>query len=156
MSKPGRNEPCPCGSGKKFKKCCLLAGRTSGPEPDRASYTGAERLSALARLERFIEDRLGPEDDAALEAFWGRYLDHPAELDETTRRLSDDAFDMWFAFDFPLDDGRLVVDRFLEERPGLPTGEHAYLRSLAGTAMHLYEVVDALPGEGPKIGRAHV
>ncbi len=21
--KPGRNEPCPCGSGKKFKTCCL-------------------------------------------------------------------------------------------------------------------------------------
>lgn len=21
-AKPGRNEPCPCGSGKKFKKCC--------------------------------------------------------------------------------------------------------------------------------------
>jgi preprotein translocase subunit SecA len=20
--KPGRNDPCPCGSGKKFKKCC--------------------------------------------------------------------------------------------------------------------------------------
>ncbi|EEU9328680.1 TPA: SEC-C domain-containing protein, partial [Escherichia coli] len=20
---PGRNDPCPCGSGKKFKKCCL-------------------------------------------------------------------------------------------------------------------------------------
>jgi hypothetical protein len=23
-TKPGRNEPCPCGSGKKYKKCCLL------------------------------------------------------------------------------------------------------------------------------------
>jgi SEC-C motif-containing protein len=22
--KPGRNEPCPCGSGKKYKHCCLL------------------------------------------------------------------------------------------------------------------------------------
>lgn len=22
--KGGRNEPCPCGSGKKFKKCCLV------------------------------------------------------------------------------------------------------------------------------------
>jgi SEC-C motif-containing protein len=22
--KPGRNEPCPCGSGKKYKQCCLL------------------------------------------------------------------------------------------------------------------------------------
>lgn len=21
--KAGRNEPCPCGSGKKYKKCCL-------------------------------------------------------------------------------------------------------------------------------------
>lgn len=24
--KVGRNEPCPCGSGKKFKKCCLWSG----------------------------------------------------------------------------------------------------------------------------------
>jgi uncharacterized protein YecA (UPF0149 family) len=20
---PGRNEPCPCGSGKKYKRCCM-------------------------------------------------------------------------------------------------------------------------------------
>ncbi len=24
QAKPGRNDPCPCGSGKKFKQCCLL------------------------------------------------------------------------------------------------------------------------------------
>jgi protein O-GlcNAc transferase len=23
MSSPGRNDPCPCGSGKKYKKCCM-------------------------------------------------------------------------------------------------------------------------------------
>ncbi|MBI5118565.1 SEC-C domain-containing protein [Candidatus Poribacteria bacterium] len=23
----GRNDPCPCGSGKKYKKCCLGKGR---------------------------------------------------------------------------------------------------------------------------------
>ena len=23
-TKAGRNEPCPCGSGKKYKKCCFL------------------------------------------------------------------------------------------------------------------------------------
>ena len=30
MKKAGRNDPCPCGSGKKFKKCCeslMLGGR---------------------------------------------------------------------------------------------------------------------------------
>lgn len=31
-TKIGRNEPCPCGSGKKFKKCCSLTkGTNSGP-----------------------------------------------------------------------------------------------------------------------------
>ncbi len=24
MQKVGRNDPCPCGSGKKFKKCCEM------------------------------------------------------------------------------------------------------------------------------------
>jgi hypothetical protein len=26
----GRNDPCPCGSGKKFKKCCMSRGKMSG------------------------------------------------------------------------------------------------------------------------------
>lgn len=25
VGRVGRNEPCPCGSGKKFKKCCLVS-----------------------------------------------------------------------------------------------------------------------------------
>ena len=25
MSSTGRNDPCPCGSGRKFKQCCLRA-----------------------------------------------------------------------------------------------------------------------------------
>lgn len=28
--KLGRNDPCPCGSGKKFKKCCLNKSRQGG------------------------------------------------------------------------------------------------------------------------------
>lgn len=27
--KIGRNSPCPCGSGRKFKKCCITGLRTS-------------------------------------------------------------------------------------------------------------------------------
>ncbi len=29
----GRNDPCPCGSGKKFKKCCLNSDAVIGPNP---------------------------------------------------------------------------------------------------------------------------
>jgi hypothetical protein len=33
----GRNDPCPCGSGKKFKKCCLAAMRVGTIAPEVAS-----------------------------------------------------------------------------------------------------------------------
>lgn len=29
-AKVGRNEPCPCGSGKKFKNCCMKSGEFEG------------------------------------------------------------------------------------------------------------------------------
>jgi hypothetical protein len=32
----GRNDPCPCGSGKKFKKCCLATARLGSISPDFA------------------------------------------------------------------------------------------------------------------------
>jgi len=49
MSKIGRNAPCPCGSGKKYKKCCLLNpdGRPKSVPPIkyRAVYTELDQLS---------------------------------------------------------------------------------------------------------------
>jgi uncharacterized protein YchJ len=30
-AKVGRNDPCPCGSGKKFKKCCGASESVGGP-----------------------------------------------------------------------------------------------------------------------------
>jgi len=45
MAKIGRNEPCPCGSGKKYKQCCLAAdeaARTAAmqPPPRRSGMVG--------------------------------------------------------------------------------------------------------------------
>ena len=34
MNKVGRNDPCPCGSGKKYKKCCI-----DKPVPETAQYS---------------------------------------------------------------------------------------------------------------------
>ncbi|MEM8852655.1 MAG: SEC-C metal-binding domain-containing protein [Pseudomonadota bacterium] len=32
--KLGRRDPCPCGSGKIFKRCCLSSGRYDGSNKD--------------------------------------------------------------------------------------------------------------------------
>ena len=41
MRKLGRNQPCPCGSGKKYKKCCLHNPETKGT----IVYTDLDQLS---------------------------------------------------------------------------------------------------------------
>jgi len=52
MAKPGRNDPCPCGSGNKYKKCCLLKQQEvereelAAAEAQRADRAAAERLRA--------------------------------------------------------------------------------------------------------------
>ena len=57
--KPGRNDPCPCGSGRKFKKCCLAQTR---PLPDAVVARMNERvrqhmLEEAERKRRFGEVR---------------------------------------------------------------------------------------------------
>ncbi len=42
MEKIGRNAPCPCGSGKKYKKCCLSLHSMSSPQQN----TGTDYLTA--------------------------------------------------------------------------------------------------------------
>jgi tetratricopeptide (TPR) repeat protein len=53
--KPGRNDPCPCGSGKKFKQCCAL--RQAAPSVRRAPSAGEARAQR-ARLEAAISGEM--------------------------------------------------------------------------------------------------
>jgi len=50
MAKIGRNTPCPCGSGKKHKKCCLMLQKSATqpkPQPTKfiPVYTDLDQLS---------------------------------------------------------------------------------------------------------------
>lgn len=51
MSKIGRNDICPCGSGKKYKKCCQ--GKTGGPRPAPSpTYKKEQWLATLDPVDR--------------------------------------------------------------------------------------------------------
>jgi hypothetical protein len=57
MKKTGRNDPCPCGSGKKFKKCCestMLGGRYKASKVEESSdqkVVSASRLTGLFKAQ---------------------------------------------------------------------------------------------------------
>jgi hypothetical protein len=74
--KTGRNDPCPCGSGKKYKHCCLNAG--SGPAIAPADLTW-RRLRALldgfaAEMLRFTVEAYGP---LAVHEAWNDAVSNP-------------------------------------------------------------------------------
>ncbi len=46
--KPGRNDPCPCGSGKKFKKCCADTWEVPAVGPAPMGRSAAEIAARLA------------------------------------------------------------------------------------------------------------
>ena len=54
MTKVGRNDPCPCGSGKKYKRCCLAKDEQEA-EAARAAAE-AERQKAAAEEEPAQDD----------------------------------------------------------------------------------------------------
>lgn len=54
MAKIGRNDPCPCGSGKKHKKCCSAAGASP--------VAGVEIVPASSALQHHACDVCGGDD----------------------------------------------------------------------------------------------
>jgi hypothetical protein len=148
VSGVGRNEPCPCGSGRKFKKCCL---NKSGAVVQ--SYRPAERNSALAKLMRFAARPKYKElQRLALALFWGDWLsDEPDPRLENvmTSEQVEITYKSWFAFDFDCGAGRRILDIYLEsEGRQLSSGELNYLEGLRGSHLRLYEILEVKPDQG--------
>ncbi len=64
--KVGRNDPCPCGSGKKYKKCCLLK-----PKNEQSAPTATSDNATM---------RTVPEENRAVASPAENYLDKAEQL----------------------------------------------------------------------------
>ena len=82
MSKVGRNDPCPCGSGRKYKRCCLHQHEAAAAE--RAAAAAAQAAAQLA------PPVFAWEDDGLDEAS-NRVVDlvHDGQLDEAEQAARD-------------------------------------------------------------------
>ncbi|HKB48218.1 MAG TPA: SEC-C metal-binding domain-containing protein, partial [Ktedonobacterales bacterium] len=81
MAKPGRNDPCHCGSGNKYKKCCLA--KDEAAERDSLVKAQAHQPTVAHRHERAAAHRL-PVDElmAAVAARLGMAEEEDAYEDE--------------------------------------------------------------------------
>jgi hypothetical protein len=60
VTKPGRNDPCTCGSGKKYKKCCLEKDQQAAHAAfaDTAARVAAYEAKSQEKRDRFKADVL--------------------------------------------------------------------------------------------------
>lgn len=153
MADIGRNDPCPCGSGKKYKKCCLLKeAEFQGRRRDEGSAVG----TALAWLSEYYpeavdrairEDYLGELADAEIDAL--------EELSPELRGMLDVNIGEWLLadaiFDVDGEDKRAGDLLFAPGGPILPAQGRQWLEAIGERPMGLYEVVEAKPGEGLRL-----
>ncbi len=158
MFKPGRNDPCPCGSGKKYKHCCGKPEAPAAPAAD--SHDGAvERAVAwLAQHHRkAFAAALEEEIDAAA---FGSFGDDEEDAAREAMAGIDDA--LWQQIQLNLTEWLLaegdisvkgerqrVSELLLGPRgPLLTVGQRAWIGQLARRPLRLYDVTEVVPGTG--------
>jgi tetratricopeptide (TPR) repeat protein len=149
MSKIGRNDPCPCGSGKKYKKCCL-------PKEQQRSVAGRRKDDT----DDFFEDL--PAEPAALrdenEAMGANTQSEPELENELVvyRTISDEVPEIgeeqsalvdvwWTAYKGMKDPDKIIrhLDDFFQTHPDLVTNLELH-----------HEVLFELGAQLVKAGRA--
>jgi len=147
--KVGRNDPCPCGSGKKYKKCCGLK-ETHEPLIPPSLLTGTssdDYLQVIPLLGMYGEKILRFEKDGgelkkAVSRFEKKF--RPGKIGG----LTDSFFMSWMHFDFRFGESReTIAERFLEDplTAQLMEPGPSLVRELSLSYFSFYEIIESGP-----------
>lgn len=141
----GRNAPCPCGSGKKFKKCCLGRGSSGRPSDPASSDPGSGADDELKQYLAGVAARVPRGEQERARALFGEVCAGSEE--EAANAV---AFFDWFIHDYRLStSGRTLVEEvLLEHPPALSPEARTLLEAWRDVPVRLYEVIAVEPGVG--------
>ena len=151
--KIGRNDPCPCGSGKKYKQCHEPLDRARD-DHIRLLRRAQDRLFATL-IEATQTPAMLPVLADALTQYWdGRYtVADLSELDDKEERGAD-RFLTWLAFDALDADGTTLVERIAAAPPAeleLDEYERELLPTWTSTRLRPYVVTEVMRGVGARV-----
>ena len=143
----GRNDPCPCGSGRKYKKCCFAAEQAVPLEVARANSLKAADRVLMERLMSFASRRFG---DAWIDFAITAYSGSPKE------RIGEYEYQLlipWAVYHLPVGDrGIPVAQYFVEENARRLSGqERDLIDAQLQTWLSIWEIRDVMPGVGMSV-----
>lgn len=133
--KVGRNAPCPCGSGRKYKKCCLP--KEAGAAPQAEGYQPVHRLDERLtdKLMNYGFDQFGPQWLTKAKGDFHR-PDHAAEL-----------FPQWSIYHYTIGK-QTVADRAASSRAlRLSAEETTWFAAQRKAWLSLWEILEVDPGK---------
>jgi hypothetical protein len=132
----GRNDPCPCGSGKKYKRCCLLVDEQASRPPGQDWHDLDQRLGG--DMGKWAKRRFGAAWETCLDAY-------PIDCEDRGEHLP--LFFAWALCERKID-GRPVASWYLEERGRhLPAHERDWLTAQLKSWLSIWEVIEVEPGK---------
>jgi hypothetical protein len=159
MNTPGRNDPCHCGSGRKYKHCCLATDQRAQQSPDDVIWRRVRRANeGFPRLmARFVADVYGA---AAVDEAWSEFtLWNEDEFDAESPLGA--IFLPWFYHRWvpdPLEDTciddaalhlRTPTSQLLEQRgAGLDPLLRRYLAACLEAPFGFHEILEVQAGRG--------
>ena len=151
--KTGRNDPCPCGSGKKFKHCCLRSESVPSDTPWSRQRDASDRLTG--EMMKFASRGFGEQLPQAWRDF--NQTEFPDLIDKYPGEHQ--IFFPYFLFDW--NPGRPALRRGQRPKPGivaqdyllekakrLPELERLILEESIAQPVSFYEVMQCDPGHG--------
>jgi hypothetical protein len=153
----GRNDPCSCGSGEKYKKCCLRKSEPSADElfRDRLYREREELITVL------LKHAVATYGQNAIEAAWDEFHQWDNEDGFDPRSPEIQLFMPWFFYDWTPD---LPDEDLLETAPNMPPAQsltetknsrlpplqREYIQLCTKTGFSFHEILEAWPGKGFK------
>jgi hypothetical protein len=155
MAKAGRNDPCPCGSGKKYKKCCLAKEDMAVANLTWMLMRRTEG-ELIPTLLKHAAKFYGLE---ALDEAWDEFsLWKDVPMDPSSQPELDTAFLPWFVFNWIPDNAEIPEEEHLPEMPvamhyletkgsRLDTFQQRFIREICSQHYSFFMVTDVVPGE---------
>jgi hypothetical protein len=151
--RPGRNEPCWCGSGKKYKKCHLEADESGDggetPVPPGENLGEPLYVKVFTDVTEATQEWFGRSNfERAIKVYFGKEASKSAPDPEEGH-----AFLEWYIRDFRREPGGpTAVEEYLRRRGDrLPARERAMLDSWRDARFGLYEVQRVEPERGVEV-----
>ena len=112
MDKPGRNDPCYCGSGKKYKQCHMSADLAE--ERTQRAWADAARELRLDLLEYADAERFDDASGPAAAHYWNDL--YTAETLPLMSAFESERFLDWFLFDYTPPSGERLIELYRSEQ----------------------------------------